>query len=192
MLLAGTVVSTFLALRARAAEVAAELGREEAQSARVLAEKRRVEAETQRAAAETQRAAADTARTDAVRERGLALSNAAQARREASKARAVSGFLTDMLASADPEVAQGRALTVKDVADQAVAKLREGQLASEPEVRADVHFTLGTTYFAVSAYDSAVKHLDSAYALRVRTSGREQRERRRNRDHLRESTSGQG
>ena len=166
VLIAGSVVSTILALRARAAEASAVLGRQEAQSARTLADQRRIDAETQRATA-------DTARAVAVRERALAVSNATQARREAAKARAVSSFLTDMLGSADPDVAQGRVLTVKDVADQAVAKLRDGRLSDEPDVRSDVQFTLGTTYFAVSAFDSALTQLDSAYALRVRASGKE-------------------
>jgi eukaryotic-like serine/threonine-protein kinase len=165
VLIAGSVVSAVLAVRARAAEASAIRGRQEAQSARVLADQRRVDAETQRATA-------DTARADALRQRALAIVNATQAHREAAKARAVSSFLTDMLGSADPNVAQGRALTVKDVADQAVTKLRDGRLSNEPDVRSDVHLTLGTTYFAVSEFDSALTQLDSAYSLRVGVSGR--------------------
>lgn len=164
VLVTGTIVSTMFAYRARAAELSAEKRREEAQGARVLADQRRIDAETQRAAA-------DTARADAIRERGVAFSNAAQARKEAAKARAVNGFLTDMLASADPDVAQGRTLSVKDVADQAVVKLREGHLSAEPEVRADVYLTLGTTYFAATVYDTALRYVDSARVLRVRSTG---------------------
>jgi tetratricopeptide (TPR) repeat protein len=91
---------------------------------------------------------------------------AVRARREAAKATAVNAFLQEMLGAADPEVAQGRTLTVKDVADEAAARLREGRLATEPEVRAEVHATLGRVYLGAGAYDLALRHLDSAQALR--------------------------
>jgi predicted Ser/Thr protein kinase len=174
-LVAGTAASAWSAVRARAAEQVAVAERADAVAARRLAERRRAEAdaalalaERRRVEAEAGRAAADAARREALGASARAEASAATARAEAGKATAVSGFLTDMLGAADPEVTQGRALTVAEAADRAAARLDSGALADQPTVKAAVHVTLAGTYAAVAAYDSALRHFDAARALRAR------------------------
>jgi hypothetical protein len=108
-LVVGTGVSTWQAVRATAAERAAEARRGEAVAAREQAEERRREAvgagrlaETRRLAADSARALAEWERLDAERARAAAEASAGTARREAAKAEAVNAFLTRMLASGRP------------------------------------------------------------------------------------------
>ncbi len=170
-LVAGSAVSLSMALRARAAEVLAESRRGEAVASATLADRRRAEADAGRLAADASRLAADSARAAAQRERAIAIASSERATREAAKAVAVSGFLGDMLQSTNREVTQGQEVALKDVVDRAARDLTGGRLATQPEVRADVHVTLGRTYYAAGVYDSALAHFDSAHALRRRMLG---------------------
>lgn len=179
MLVLGATVSTWQAIRASAAErraeqqrvaavasrSAAESSRNEARSAQTLAEQRRSEAETQRSAA-------DSARTNALREQRAAVLSAGVARREASKAVAVSDFLQEMLASADPSNTRGRDLTLREVLDTAAKRAGSSvTLKREPEVNAAVQATIGRTYAALGDFVRARPFLDTAYAQYLRTGG---------------------
>ena len=164
ILVIGTVVSLWQAVRATKAEHLADSRRGEAVAAGALAEQRR--AETAAALVE-----ADSARALAEREKLAATASAVRATREAEKAQAVTGFLQGMLASADPSNARGKELTVREVLDQA-ATSRSADLAREPEVRAAVDATIGRTYYALGLYDQARPHFDSAYAIRQRAGPR--------------------
>jgi len=170
-LVAGTVVSTAMAVRANNASRLAESRRGEAVAAQTLADQRRGEAERGRLAADAARRSADSAREDAVRQRAAAIASSQRATTEAEKAFATSTFLQDMLESTNPEVTEGRNLTIKEVVDRAGQALASGRLANQPTVRADMYITLGRTYGAVAAYDSALVYFDSAYAIRARTLG---------------------
>jgi non-specific serine/threonine protein kinase/serine/threonine-protein kinase len=170
-LVAGTVVSAAMAVRANGASHLAETRRGEAVAAQRLADQRREEAERGRNAADAARRSADSAREDAVRQRAAAIASSRRATTEAEKAFATSTFLQNMLESTNPEVTEGRNVTIKEVVDRAGRGLAAGGLANQPTVRADMYVTLGRTYGAVAAYDSALVYFDSAHAIRARTLG---------------------
>ncbi len=79
-------------------------------------------------------------------------------------------FLTDTLASVDPRRAQGRDVRVRDVLDEAAARI-ETELADQPEVEAAVRHTIGLTYYRLGRYDAAEPHLRAAVARREDTLG---------------------
>ena len=164
ILVAGTVVSVWQAVRATAAERVAESRRVEAVTAGLLAERRRAEADSALLVA-------DSARADALREQAAATASARVAVSEAAKAQAVNTFLQDMLASSDPSNARGRELSVREVLDQAATGLRTGGLQRQPAVHAAVEATIGRTYYGLGLYDQARPHLDSAYSIRRRSLG---------------------
>jgi eukaryotic-like serine/threonine-protein kinase len=105
-----------------------------------------------------------------VRERGLrgeAERSHARSEQEAAKALAVSGFLGDLLSSADPSRAQGEELTVTEVLAQAAERLAgENALRDQPEVEASLRLTLGSTYTALRDFAAARTQLERALRLR--------------------------
>lgn len=144
------------AKRLAVAVEAAQRARGEAEAARTLAEQRRAEADAARASA-------DSARRVALDERQYALANADRATREAAKSMAVTGFLQDMLSSADPAVALGRELTVRDMLDAAARNVGGSTLRSQPEARAALEGTIGRTYTQLGQFAAAAVLLDSSY-----------------------------
>ncbi|MEP7346228.1 MAG: tetratricopeptide repeat protein, partial [Gemmatimonadaceae bacterium] len=164
VLLVGTAVSLWQAVRATAAEHLAESRRGEAVAAVQLAERRRAEADSALLVA-------DSARAVALREQGAATASARRATGEAAKSQAVNAFLQDMLASSDPSNALGKEMTVREVLDKAATKVGSRDLQLQPEVRAGVETTIGQTYFALGLYDQARPHLDSAYSIHRRVLG---------------------
>ncbi|MCU0290621.1 MAG: serine/threonine-protein kinase [Thermoanaerobaculaceae bacterium] len=91
----------------------------------------------------------------------------AAAQIEAAKAGAVSGFLADILSSADPMKAQGREVTVADVLAQASAKIAgDATLGAQPAVEAAVRLAIGNTYLSLGKLDEARGHLERAVELR--------------------------
>ena len=171
-LVGGTAVSTWQAVRATRAErvamaertaavaagARAEARGRQALAAGTLAEERLVAADSARRVAEAERVLAQAARAAAVQ-------SAAVAREEAAKAAAVSAFLGEMLASGDPEQARGRAVTVREVVDQAARRVAGGSLARQPAVEAAVRTSLGSTYLSTGDPDSAGVQLERAYVL---------------------------
>jgi len=93
----------------------------------------------------------------------------AEAESEAQKAAQINTFLQEMLASVNP-AEQGRDVTVREVLDEA-AKTVEAELAGQPEIRAAVHDTIGTTYTALGLYTDADSHLRTALATRQGSLG---------------------
>ncbi len=85
-----------------------------------------------------------------------ARAEAALERAEAERRRvfAVNVFMTNMLTSADPAVAMGTELTVRELLDTTAATLST-QLRNEPEIEATVRMALANTYIALGEYDSA-------------------------------------
>ncbi len=107
---------------------------------------------------------------------GFVRATRAQARAEAEARRAtlVSDFITEMLASARPEEAQGRTITVLEVVDSTSARLeRDAPFENEPDVHASILQALGATYRALGRYDRAASHYTRAYDLRRATLGPE-------------------
>lgn len=163
LLTLGGGVSTWQAVRATRAERLADARRVEADSARALAERRQQLADSALREVDAERAIA-------LREQQAAVASAQRATLEANKSQAVTSFLSDMLASADPATTQGRDLRVRDLLDQASVRTRT-DLATQPDIRAPIEATIGRTYFQLGAYDVARTHLDTAFALYRRTTG---------------------
>ncbi len=86
-----------------------------------------------------------------------------RARLEAQAALDISGFLQEMLASAQPGVRANHELTVREVLDRAAERL-----AREPapvlDVGAALHATIGDAYRALGLFDRAEQHLEIALA----------------------------
>ncbi len=80
--------------------------------------------------------------------------------RTARAARAVNDFLNnDLLGAANPERAQGRETTVREILDQAAKRVGK-TFEDEPEVEIQLRQTLGETYSALGLYPQALKHLE--------------------------------
>ncbi|MBZ0113725.1 MAG: serine/threonine-protein kinase [Thermoanaerobaculia bacterium] len=95
--------------------------------------------------------------------------------REAEVAKAVQGFLADMLGAADPaagrELAEvAREVRVVDVLDDAAEKL-DDSFAEQPEIRAALHDTLGRTYRGLGLLENAEVQFDHALVLRRQLFG---------------------
>jgi serine/threonine protein kinase/tetratricopeptide (TPR) repeat protein len=148
-LIAGTVASTWQAIRATTAENLAEARLQNERTARQEALAQRKLAETERAAAEAQRERATT---------------------EAVRATAVAEFLQQLIGSADPYQAKGAGYTVQDLLDEASHGL-ENQFKNQPEVEADIRSTIGVAYFHLNLYEDAKPHLEKAAELRRQTLG---------------------
>ena len=83
---------------------------------------------------------------------------------EAARASAVSDFLVNMLASADPERALGADLTVRDLLDTTAATLNL-ELSDEPVVEMAVQHAIGITYFGLGELAKAERHARAAITL---------------------------
>jgi serine/threonine protein kinase len=88
----------------------------------------------------------------------------ARAEAQARKATAVSEFLESMLASADPG-AVGRKLTLEEVLDLTAQDL-DTRFASDPEVLASLHNTIGEANRALARYPQAAHHLQRGLDIR--------------------------
>lgn len=84
---------------------------------------------------------------------------------ESAKARAVSQFLEDTLATADPSSGTGRATPVFDVLQNAEAELSDA-FPENPAVEASVRNTIGAAYLTLGEYDRAEANLARALSLR--------------------------
>jgi tetratricopeptide (TPR) repeat protein len=94
-----------------------------------------------------------------------------RARAAAEKAERINAFVRDMLSSADPRQA-GRDVTVASVLDAASARV-EPELRGQPDVKAAVLSTLGTTYEGLGLFEPAEKRLKAALEARTAVFGPE-------------------
>ena len=91
-----------------------------------------------------------------------------QARLQRDKAQAITDFVTGMLASVDPFVAQGQTPTVRQILDQTSMQLQQDSrhvLLQQPEVEAAVRQVIGRSYFSLGELNAAQSHLERAKAL---------------------------
>jgi serine/threonine protein kinase len=137
MLLLGTVTSTWLAMRATAAE------REAA----------------------AQRDAALQAEQDADLQRHQAQKKEAAAQAEATKARTLVRLLQQLLGTANPDSAKGPTYTVRQMLDDFEAGLGD-RLKGQPDVEADLRITIGLAYFSNNLHDRAQAQFRRALELR--------------------------
>ena len=82
----------------------------------------------------------------------------------AAKAIAVNDFLRHMLASAQPENAQGRDVMVGEVLDAAAREIDAAQ-PLQPDVEAMIRMTIGETYLAIGRVPDAIAHANKAIEL---------------------------
>jgi len=101
---------------------------------------------------------------------GLQRQQKLRADAEREKAEHTTEFIRDMLASVDPEHAQGQEVTVRMVLDEAAENVETG-LADQLEVKAAVQTTIGDTYKALGLFDEAEMHLRAALAARREVLG---------------------
>jgi serine/threonine-protein kinase len=93
-----------------------------------------------------------------------------RAEKEAAKAEAISRFLLSTLQSADPMAGGRRDVTVVEALDEAVKKI-EPSFSGEPEIKAELEYTIGTTYYHLGRYDDALRLLRSSVATLESTVG---------------------
>ncbi len=84
----------------------------------------------------------------------------------------VNDFLNEMLASARPEKAMGRKVTVEEVLASAAARV-DGAFDNQPVIEASVRITIGQTYLKLGIYDEAEKHLRKARDILLRERGQD-------------------
>jgi serine/threonine protein kinase len=143
ILLAATILSTALAVRAFRAER--------------LAETRRANEAAARAEAETQRAAAETAER--------------KAEAEAATNRAITEFLRrDLLAQASPEQQPERDVPLRTVLDRAATRI-DGRFPDQPLVEAALRETLGDTYTALGEHSAQQQQFEVATTLYAKELG---------------------
>jgi non-specific serine/threonine protein kinase/serine/threonine-protein kinase len=110
-------------------------------------------------------------------EEAMAKEKAAREReaQERAHAQTASEFLSTMFASIDPERAQGRDVTVREVIDDAASKVGE-KFRDEPVVEASLRETLGETYYGLARYAEAREQLTRSLALRKKELGERHKE----------------
>jgi serine/threonine protein kinase/tetratricopeptide (TPR) repeat protein len=89
-----------------------------------------------------------------------------RARIEAAKAERINAFLQSIFASADPSwyssgFGQRGEVKVVDVLEQAGRRI-DAELQDEPEIRAELHHTIGTTFQSLGQFEQAQTHFDAA------------------------------
>lgn len=92
----------------------------------------------------------------------LAQASERAARRTAEE---TSRFLREMLASVNPAEAQGRDVTVREILEEAAARI-PGEFADNPSVQAALEHTIGWTLMALGRYAEAEPHMRLALRLR--------------------------
>ena len=144
MLIAGTVISAWAAVRANRAEASARLDRDEALRA---------------ARSETEA-------------RKLAKFAEKNARLEGDKAVAINSFLTeDLLSQADPELnAVERIVTVRELLGRASTRVNE-RFQNQPDVESEIRKTIASAYHDLGVYDQSERHWRAITELARKTTG---------------------
>lgn len=107
---------------------------------------------------------------EAANERDLARAAAEEAERATDRAQRINGFLQGILSTPNPSWyvdsdQKGPDVTVLAALEEAARRMDE-ELADDPEVRADIHTTLGDTYRALFDYEQMRQHFEAALELR--------------------------
>lgn len=125
----------------------------------------RGEAERQRGVAQEAERSAQTERDRALNAESEASVQRDSAQRAATKATKVSELLIEIMTSAGPAIAQGRELTARELLDVGLERV-ERELASEPDVLAELLDAIGSCYSSLSQYEPAEAALSKALELR--------------------------
>lgn len=95
-----------------------------------------------------------------------------RARRETEKATRVTDFLTSILAAGDPRQAQGDTVTVGEVLGVGAERAEE-ELADQPDVQAELYYTIGSAYRQLGELARADTLLSRALDIRESLYGPE-------------------
>jgi serine/threonine protein kinase len=87
-----------------------------------------------------------------------------------AQAKSVSDLLQEMLGSADAANAKGADYKVRELLDDFAAGMG-GQLADQPEVKSEIHATIGRAYRSLKLPEKAQPHFEKAIELRRRVDG---------------------
>ena len=87
------------------------------------------------------------------------------AERERHKAIQISGFLQEMLAGIDPQVARGRDTALLEEILERASRRVDTELRGQPAVAASLHQTLAGTYRSLGQYDAAERHARAGWKL---------------------------
>jgi serine/threonine protein kinase/Tfp pilus assembly protein PilF len=98
---------------------------------------------------------------------GMAGAGFVRATAEARRAEAISGFLSDLLASVRPDQ-DGRAVTVQEVLEGARQQILAGGLADDPETQASLALVIGHSYEGLGRFAEAIELLELSAELRRR------------------------
>jgi eukaryotic-like serine/threonine-protein kinase len=93
-----------------------------------------------------------------------------RARAEAAKAAEVRDFLVGLFEEADPELAQGREVTAREVLERGADRI-ERELAGQPAVQAEMFTAVGEIYRSLGLYTEAEPLLERGLALARATHG---------------------
>jgi hypothetical protein len=93
------------------------------------------------------------------------------ARNEAEKATLTADFLANMLKSIDPERVEAHDSTLRQLLDDAVGRIRNGELAAAPAAEIRVRLEIGQTYALIGADQAAEETLYAALELARTTYG---------------------
>jgi eukaryotic-like serine/threonine-protein kinase len=93
-----------------------------------------------------------------------------EAVRERERSERLTGFLTEMLRSPDPERANGEEVTVLQVLERSRAQLLGG-FEEDPQLDGDLHHTLADLYVGLGEYERARPLAEKALAIRREVHG---------------------
>ncbi len=112
---------------------------------------------------EAQRAAGERERAE--RAQALAESEQARAARNAAQERASNRFMQQMLSFAAPEFSGRRDPTMRQMLDDAAARVERGTLADQPAVETSVRTTIGSAFRLLGEFDKAQAQLERAVEI---------------------------
>jgi serine/threonine-protein kinase len=96
-----------------------------------------------------------------------ALWQARAARAQAQRAEEAQRFLTGIFRVADPDQSKGAQLTARDLLDSGAARV-DGELADQPELRAEMLKVLGNVYLQLGLFPEALELYEKALAIHRR------------------------
>jgi serine/threonine protein kinase/tetratricopeptide (TPR) repeat protein len=177
VLIAGSVVSTWQAVRAtraerlaRQAEVKTRTERDRATTAESIATQQRDRAILAEKTATSERDRAVKAEVQARQDRDRSVIEKQRADGEAATAKAISQFLqTDLLEQANTTTQTAGSkpdpdIKVRTVLDRAAARVTD-RFNGKPQVEAAIQATIGSAYTGLGLYDESQRHLTKSLAL---------------------------
>jgi len=93
-----------------------------------------------------------------------------RAEAEAETARQTTRFMVDLFKVSDPSEALGNTITAREILDKG-AKRIDKELTDQPAIQATLMDTMGTVYFSLGLYESAVPLVRKAYERRLKLWG---------------------